>query len=79
MLMSGRAAKGKNAGRSPIQLAISFVTVAPAAEDTDPRVPFVATDEDLPAIFFDEIKVIDGPKAPAGGSENLGGAEAVTD
>jgi hypothetical protein len=69
----------KTASAGPaIQLLISFVERPPAAVESSSE--YVAADDDLPAIFFAEVEATDeGAKAPAGGSENLDSAEAVTD
>lgn len=79
-------AKRSASDRGPIQLAISFVTSAPAPapapapeEREQPHVPFAATDDDMPAIFFEEVNASKTGKAASEGSKNLGAAEAVTD
>jgi hypothetical protein len=68
--VDARAAKAKTrSAGDPIQLAMSFVAASPAAEDGGkPRVPFVASDDDLPAIFFAEVKATDAGKALLEGS-----------
>jgi hypothetical protein len=77
--VDARAAKAKTrSAGDPIQLAMSFVATSPAAEAEGRRVPFVASDDDLPAIFFAEVEATKEANAPAGGSENLSAAEAVT-